>query len=103
MHQNSRRVAAVNRDGVNKKMTQFGIELIQLRQVVGVVEVVTTEIALDHRHSIGGESTCLVRTDSCSIAHCLTSVQVANQIVILQFCKEQHYSRHDKPKRQNFA
>jgi len=43
---------------------------------------ITTEIAAYDRHSIGSQSSCLVRTDRCRVAHRLTSVQVSHQVII---------------------
>ena len=65
-------------------MTQLGVELAQLGQVVGIVGVNATQIALNHGHAVGGQGSRLVRTYSRRVAHCLTSVQVANQIIVLQ-------------------
>lgn len=69
---------------MDEEVSQPGVEVTYLGQVVWIVKVTATEVALHHGHAVGGQGPCLVRTDGCRVAHRLTGVQMTNQIVVLQ-------------------
>ncbi len=56
-------------------------------------EVALCDVGLHHRHAICSECACLVGADSRGIAHCLTGIQVADQVVVLHhFLKKKESS-----------
>ena len=70
---------------MNEEIAQLGVQLIQLGQIVGVGGVGSTQITLHHGHAIGCEGSRFVRAYGRRVAHCLTGVQMTNQIIILKW------------------
>lgn len=79
-YQNLGGVGAVDGDGVDQQLHGLGVDGAGVGDLL-VVDI--TDVHLHHRHAIGGQCACLVRTDGRGVAHGLTGVQVAYQVVIL--------------------
>lgn len=78
-HQNLGGVGAVDGNGIDEQLQGLGIDGTGVRDLL-VVDI--ADVGLHNCHAIGGQRARLVRADGGGIAHGLTGIQVAYQIVV---------------------
>lgn len=79
-HHNLGGVGAVDSNAQDKQVENLGRDQVWLRHIF--VEA-SGNVGLHHGHAVHGQRARLVRTDGRGVAHGLTGVQVANQVVVL--------------------
>lgn len=77
---NLRRVSTVDRDAIDDELQNLGWEDVGLWDLAVVS---APDVSLHHGHAVHGQCACLIGANGCGIAHCLTSIQVPYQVVVL--------------------
>lgn len=79
-HHNLSGVSAVDPDAQHEQVQDCGGDQVWIRDFFVVA---SCDIRLYNCHAVHGECACFVGANGCSIAHRLTGIQVADQVIIL--------------------